>query len=161
VGAGAVTVRPAAARDLDAVVAIERASFGDPWSRESFESAIADRNLRFEVAAAPAGEVAGYIVYWLAGGEGELANIAVAPARRRDGIGALLLHAVLTVARTAGTGFVHLEVRESNMAARALYARFGFAEVGRRRAYYRQPVEDALMLRCQLGVARGIGDARG
>jgi hypothetical protein len=77
VAAGAVTVRPAAARDLDAVVAIERASFGDPWNRESFASALADRNLRFEVAAAE-GDVAGYIVYWLAAGEGELANIAVA-----------------------------------------------------------------------------------
>jgi ribosomal-protein-alanine N-acetyltransferase len=65
VAAGAVTVRPAATRDLDAVVAIERASFGDPWNRESFASAIADRNLRFEVAAAD-GEVAGYLVYWLA-----------------------------------------------------------------------------------------------
>jgi ribosomal-protein-alanine N-acetyltransferase len=160
VAAGAVTVRPAAARDLDAVVAIERASFGDPWNRESFASALADRNLRFEVAAAE-GDVAGYIVYWLAAGEGELANIAVAPARRRDGIGALLLQHVLEAARAAKVAFVHLEVRESNAAARALYARFGFTEVGRRRAYYRNPVEDALMLRCRLEIAHGKGDVRG
>ncbi len=49
---------------------------------------------------------------------------------------------------------MHLDVRESNAAARALYARFGFAEVGRRRAYYREPVEDALVLRCDLPATR-------
>ena len=71
-------------------------------------------------------------------------------AGRRAGAGALLLNGAMAAARARGATAVHLDVRESNAAARALYARFGFTEVGRRRAYYREPVEDALMLRSDL-----------
>lgn len=148
----AVTIRAAAPADLDAVVEIERGSFGDPWSRALFFDALFGKHARFDVAVDAAGEIAGYIVAQIVADEAEVLNLAVAPGRRRSGTGALLLSGVLADARARGVSAVHLDVRESNAAARALYARFGFAETGRRRAYYREPVEDALTLRADLPV---------
>ena len=79
--------------------------------------------------------------------EGEILNLAVAPAGRRRGLGRALVEAMLEALRTRGIRQVYLEVRESNSSARALYASRGFKEVGRRKAYYRRPVEDAIVLR--------------
>ena len=145
------SVRAATARDLDAVVAIERASFADPWSRDAFEHALDANGVRFEVACGAAGNVVGYVVGWTVADEGEVANLAVAPDARRTGIAATLLDRVLARARSEGVTTLHLDVRESNAAARALYARLGFREAGRRRGYYRKPTEDALVLRLDLG----------
>jgi ribosomal-protein-alanine N-acetyltransferase len=143
----AVTIRAAAPADLDAVVEIERRSFGDPWTRVLFFDALGGKHARFDVAVDAAGAVAGYIVAQIVADEGEVLNLAVAPGLRRTGTGALLLSGVMAEAEALGVGAVHLDVRESNTAARALYARFGFREVGRRRGYYRLPAEDALTLR--------------
>jgi len=145
------TVRAATARDLDQVVAIERASFADPWSRHAFARSLEGTGVHFDVACDASGAVVAYIVAWTVADEGEIANLAVAPAARRTGLAAMLLDRVLAAARVQGVSTLHLEVRESNQAARALYARFGFVEAGRRRDYYRKPVEDALVLRLELG----------
>jgi [ribosomal protein S18]-alanine N-acetyltransferase len=139
-------VRPARAADLDAVVAIERASFADPWAPRAFSDALADEGLLFLVAEGEQG-VAGYVIAWFVAGDGEIANIAVAPPARGHGVGAALLDAALRVGRDCGTRCVFLEVRESNAVARALYASRHFVEVGRRRGYYRLPTEDAIVLR--------------
>jgi ribosomal-protein-alanine acetyltransferase len=90
--------------------------------------------------------VVGYAVAWFAADEAELANLAVAASARGRGVGALLLDAVLAEAAHRGAATVYLEVRESNAAARRLYASRSFAEVGRRRRYYHNPAEDALVL---------------
>ncbi len=148
--APALRVRAAAPSDLDAVVEIERASFGDPWTRALFAGALRAAGSRFDVVLGDDQALMGYIVARFAADEAEVLNLAVAPARRGAGVGALLLSGVMTEARDRRAATVHLDVRESNAAARALYARFGFTEVGRRRAYYREPVEDALVLRCDL-----------
>jgi [ribosomal protein S18]-alanine N-acetyltransferase len=79
--------------------------------------------------------------------EGELANLAVAPDLRGQGIAGALLDAMLSDASRRGITQVYLEVRESNTAARHLYAARGFGEIGRRKSYYRSPTEDALILR--------------
>jgi ribosomal-protein-alanine N-acetyltransferase len=143
-----LVLRPATAGDLDAVVIIERVSFSDPpWSRRSFASLLDDPRVRFTVACAPS--VVGYVVMWLVADEGEVANLAVAPDRRREGIGQHLLDAAMAEAVVAGARSLYLEVRESNVAARALYGGRGFQAVGRRPSYYRNPVEDALLLRYQ------------
>lgn len=101
--------------------------------------------------------VAGYAVAHHAADEGEILNLAVAPAHHRRGIGRALVEEVLARLAARGVRAVFLEVRASNTAARALYAGVGFREVGRRARYYRRPVEDAIVLRAA-NVADG-GDA--
>jgi ribosomal-protein-alanine acetyltransferase len=150
-----VTLRPAVPEDLDAVVAIERLSFTDPpWSRASFTALVDSPRAFFTVACVvPTDTVAtvvGYVVAWLVADEAEVANLAVAPEWRGRGVGAALLDAALNEARNGGAHVAHLEVRDSNVAARALYGSRGFMPVGRRRRYYQAPVEDAVLLRCDL-----------
>lgn len=79
--------------------------------------------------------------------EGEILNLAVSPAGRRHGLGRALVEQAVATLRERGVGQIYLEVRESNAPARALYAARGFKEVGRRKQYYRRPVEDAIVLR--------------
>lgn len=93
----------------------------------------------------------GYVVAWCVVDEAEIANIAVAPEARGLGVGAALLDAAVGDARTLGATTMFLEVREGNSAARRLYASRGFTEIGRRRGYYRKPLEDALVLRSVIG----------
>jgi ribosomal-protein-alanine N-acetyltransferase len=145
--------------DLERVAAIERASFSDPWTFETFSAALALRHLRFLVAeeAGGAGErgggeprLVGYVVALVMADEGEIADVAVAPEARRRGIARVLLERVAADAVEAGVRALYLEVRESNSAARALYRSLGFAQVGVRRGYYQRPSEDALLLRRDL-----------
>ncbi len=143
-------VRPAIPLDLEAIVAIERQSFGDPWSLESFRTSLSRTFVRMSVAEEAEG-VLGYAVVWVGGDECELANLAVDPARRGQGIGALLLGAAMEGAGAEGLLVMFLEVRASNVRAQQLYARHGFHEVGRRPRYYTHPEEDALILRRDLG----------
>ena len=155
-----VALRPAVDADLDAIVAIERASFSDPWPRGAFASLLrrADAHVVVAVSAPPADgadrsarpvapAVLGYAIAWFIVGEGEVGNVAVHPDARGLGIGARLLDAALAEAGRREAAVVFLEVRESNDAARRLYASRGFEEVGRRRRYYRRPDEDALVMR--------------
>lgn len=147
-----VEMRPATPNDLDAVAAIEHESFSDPWSRASFAQLIGREHLHFFVAMR--GEtVVGFSIAYSAAGEAEIANIAVASAARGQGIGGALLRHLLSTLRASGAAEVWLEVRASNVAARALYDHYGFVEVGRRRNYYKRPVEDAISMR------RGLLDA--
>lgn len=145
-----IDIRPATAADLPRVVEIERASFTDPWSVTAFQSALDQDRLNFHVAVHD-GAVVGYAVSWFVVDEAELANLAVVPAMRGRRVGAALLTRAIADAALSGCVVMHLEVRESNTAARALYASRGFGMVGRRKRYYREPVEDALILRAILG----------
>jgi ribosomal-protein-alanine N-acetyltransferase len=145
----ALTLADAEPNDLPAVTAIERSSFGDPWSERSFHALLSEPAATFRVAR-QAGRVLGFVVLYTAADEAELANLAVAPDARRQRVGEALLREVLEIARTRGAVDVWLEVRCSNAAARALYAKHGFTEVGTRTRYYRDPVEDAVIMRCDL-----------
>lgn len=109
------------------------------------------------LVAETADGVAGYVVARDAADEGEILNLAVAPAWHHRGVGRALVARVLTALAGRGATQVFLEVRASNVAARALYEGEGFREVGRRARYYRRPVEDAVVLRAAI-VADG-GDA--
>ncbi len=94
-----------------------------------------------------AGSVAGFIVGRQVTDEWEIENIAVTGAARRHGLGSRLVGELLDHVRSRGGKSVFLEVRESNRAARALYEKWAFIEVGRRKAYYQNPAEDALVLK--------------
>lgn len=142
--------------DLPEVLAIEGASFTVPWSEATFRDLLANEEARALVVERE-GSVGGYAVFWRVGGEAELGDLAVDVSCRRRGIGGRLLEHAEAAAREAGAGSLFLEVRESNEAARALYRAAGYQLVGRRRGYYRYPVEDALILRKSLGNQREAG----
>jgi len=139
-------VRPATLADVQAIAEIERASFGDPWSEASFRGTFANEGAVVLVAVRDE-RLLGYCVAWTIGDEAELANLAVAPDARRQGVGALLLDALLSELDAGGGATVFLEVREGNAAARSLYESRGFGVSGRRKTYYRAPVEDAILMR--------------
>jgi [ribosomal protein S18]-alanine N-acetyltransferase len=146
--AAAVGVRRARARDLPRILEIERTSFPLPWSPATFRSLL-DRERVLVLVAAEGARVVAHAVLWWVADEGELANLAVAPEARRQGIGSLLMDRILAEARAAGLRSIFLEVRASNLGALALYRRRGFREVGRRKDYYSRPREDALILRLE------------
>jgi [ribosomal protein S18]-alanine N-acetyltransferase len=119
--------------------------FSDPWSAQDFCDCVSFAS--FLVAEADGERIVGYVVALDAADEGEILNLAVAPATRRAGLGRALVQQMLDALSDRGVRQVYLEVRESNAPARALYAAHGFKEVGRRKQYYRRPVEDAIVLR--------------
>lgn len=140
-------LRGALLDDVEAMAAIEAVSFSDPWPASAFRELLAQPHARLTVASDQSNAVRGYCVLLHVLDEGEIANIAVAPDQRRHGIAAHLLDDALDAARRLSLAAVYLEVRVSNDPARQLYASRGFEPVGRRRAYYREPLEDALVLR--------------
>lgn len=139
--------------DLDAVLEIERASFLTPWTKRSFLFDLEDNPYsRTFVACEPDGRIAGYVCAWVLYEELKINNIAVRPDLRGSGAGRGLLRQVLAEGRRAGCQVALLEVRPSNVAARALYEKEGFVQVGRRKNYYREEKEDALVLALELVV---------
>ena len=142
-----IAIETVADADLAAIVGIERAAFSDPWSLQSFRDALEHPAVYFAAARDAGGLVVGYVVAWMVADEGEIANLAVTPDVWGAGVGARLLDAALDEAASRGIVHVYLEVRDSNERARRLYGSRGFEEVGRRRGYYRRPVEDAIVLR--------------
>jgi ribosomal-protein-alanine N-acetyltransferase len=146
VTAARAQVRPGSLADLWPVERIERASFSDPWTAETLAQELLPSLLRLPLVAEVAGEVAGYLLAWRTPDQLHILNVAVDPARRRDGIGALLLQRAIDEARRGGMHEVTLEVRRTNLAARAMYRAFGFAETGVRAGYYADTGEDALVL---------------
>ena len=134
-----MTIRPATAADLDAVVELEQTCLGaDAWSRGLVEQGIAAAlpTVSYLVAAVD-GVVVGHAVASAAGDDAELQRIAVDPAHRRRGLAGELLAAVESRAAADGATRLLLEVREDNATAAAFYESRGFVEVGRRRGYYR------------------------
>jgi ribosomal-protein-alanine N-acetyltransferase len=133
--------------DIERVASIEARSFSDAWPGSAFEELIAQSYARLRVVEDAQRVVQGYCVLLRAADEGEIANICTAPEVRGLGLGGLLLDDALTSADANGVTSIFLEVRTSNVAARALYESRGFTAVGRRRHYYQDPTEDALVLK--------------
>lgn len=134
-------------RHIPALVRLEAVCFSTPWTEAGLEAELSKDTAVFFVAEREeTGEVLGYAGMEFVCGEGYLDNVAVFPKARRQGAGKALVGALLTYAKTHGGSFVTLEVRPSNAAAIALYESLGFAEAGRRRHFYRDPMEDALLL---------------
>jgi ribosomal-protein-alanine N-acetyltransferase len=146
---GPYRIRSAVPADAAGLVAIERRAFSDPWSETSFREALT-APWTFGLVAEMGRGTAGYLIGREVAGTGEVLNLAVAPEFRRRGIGGALLEAGLSALRRRKVDEVFLEVRESNLEAQALYIGYGFRPVGQRAAYYRNPKEDALVLRLEL-----------
>jgi ribosomal-protein-alanine N-acetyltransferase len=142
------TIRRGLADDLPAVAAIEQNSFADPWSERSFEELLRSPAAIFLVAThADSETVSGYVIAIAVTDQAEILNLAVVVSARRHGLGGALLDAAIEAVSERGAREIFLDVRESNKPALALYRSRGFAALGRRGKYYRNPVEDALVLR--------------
>jgi ribosomal-protein-alanine N-acetyltransferase len=150
-----VRLREATPGDAAAMAVIEAASFPDPWPSEAFVALIGQPHVACTAAVTEDGALAGYCVVIHAGPEADVANVATAPAYRGRQVASRLLRHALAGAGARGVSALFLEVREGNAPARALYARHGFRQVGRRPRYYQHPLEDALVLRCDLALAPG------
>jgi ribosomal-protein-alanine N-acetyltransferase len=149
-------LRPARAGDIGSIAKIERSCFSDPWSEESFGRLLDVPPAIFLVALFPPDDaIAGYIIAFSVGEDAEVLNVAVDPRFRGKGLAGQMLDAVLIQLGGQGVRTAFLEVRESNQAARSLYKSREFREIGRRKNYYRRPVEDALVLRRIIEVAGG------
>jgi ribosomal-protein-alanine N-acetyltransferase len=147
-------LRPMQSSDLPAVLAVEETVFGDDaWPLSFFERDLANEHSTYIVLelisddqGAQRAELAGYAGYWLLEDEANLMNIAIAPAWQGRGLGEYLLLETLLIMQGRGAKVCTLEVRVSNVRAQALYRKLGFEVAGRRKGYYRDNGEDALLL---------------
>lgn len=137
---------PMAREHLEQVAAIERLCFPDPWSPHLLAELLEQEGSVSLVAAGEEGAVLGYTSAQTVLDEGYINNVAVHPACRRRGIASRLLEELGRRGTELGLSFLTLEVRASNLAAQALYARHGYREVGCRRNYYEHPKEDAILM---------------
>jgi [ribosomal protein S18]-alanine N-acetyltransferase len=138
--------------DLSAVLEIERRAFSQPWSRAFFERELGTPFARLTVAmdeSEARAQLVGYSCRWRVTDEVHLLNVAVHPARRGGGIGRMLVEAVIGEAREIRARTMFLEVRAGNVAARRLYRRLGFRDLGVRRGYY-GPGQDAIVMELRL-----------
>ena len=147
---GPVAIEPMAIADLPRVLAIERMSFTSPWTEANFRSEIEDNPSAFNLVGREGGEVVAFACAHVVADELMINDLAVDSSVRRRGVGSVLLRHLIEGARTRGCRRATLEVRPSNAPARALYEAFGFDVVGRRRGYYADTGEDALLLACDI-----------
>ena len=142
-------VRPATVDDIRILISIEKDSPTAAHCQESQYRAALQPGMSPERVSLVIEEpsVCGFIVAQVLGDEWEIENVVVAAGAQRRGLGAELVSALLEQARARGARSIFLEVRESNAAARRLYAKSGFVPAGRRKSYYADPPEDALLFR--------------
>ncbi len=140
-----ITVRPFCRQDAEQVAEIASLSLPEPWSWKDY-LALADNSLARTFVAEIEGDLAGFCFLYLVGEEGQIMEIATATSHRRKGVGKALLQAMLSSSEKEGAVRFTLEVRASNAPAIALYKSFDFYEVGRRKGYYRNPTEDAVLM---------------
>ena len=141
---------PLCEADAKELSELDKKCFSVPWSEKSFFDE-SHNKLAVYFVAKEDGVIIGYAGYWNVAGEGCITNIAVIPEKRRMGIGKKLIEEMIKSAKELDLSLLTLEVRESNTAAISLYKSFGFEELGKRKNYYTNPVEDALIMTLYFG----------
>ena len=139
-------ILPMQLRHVPQVAELETICFADPWSERSVASEL-ENPLSCWLVAMDGETLAGYVGSQTVLGETDMMNVAVCPDYRRQGIAENLILALIADLKARESHCLTLEVRDSNASARALYEKLGFLEIGRRKNYYRNPKEDALILR--------------
>ena len=139
-----LTIRPMRSGDIDTVANLEIEVYPQPWSTQVFREELALANRRYVVAEDEGGNIVGYAGLLLVEEDAHVTTLAVDPRVRRRRLGSRLMLALVAASLDAEARHLTLEVRMSNMSARRLYERFGFAPVGIRKNYYRD--EDALVM---------------
>lgn len=141
-----IRIRRMVQSDAPAAAALERACFSRPWSENAYLSTLADENALYLIAEKEDGELVGTCGLLDILGEGDISNVAVSRSFRRRKIAERMLTELLKQGRERGITAFTLEVRASNEAAIRLYEKLGFTSEGRRKNFYEQPREDALIL---------------
>ncbi|MEG6566805.1 ribosomal protein S18-alanine N-acetyltransferase [Thermoanaerobacterium saccharolyticum] len=141
-----IKIRPMVKSDIDKVMEIEYLSFSVPWSFESFVMEVTKNRCAHYIVADVDGKVAGYGGFWVVVDEGHITNIAVHPDFRGQGVGSAIVEGLIELAKTKGITSMTLEVRESNLVAQSLYKKYGFKPVGKRKGYYQDNNEDAVIM---------------
>lgn len=140
-----LNIVPMAERHLDSLVELEQVCFSEPWTRSGLAAELENPSAVF-AAAELDGKTAGYTGMNCVLDECYVDNVAVFPQYRRMGIAREMMKYLIAAAQKRNASFLTLEVRASNSGAITLYENLGFREAGRRRNFYRQPKEDALIL---------------
>ncbi len=145
-------IRSARPEDLPQIRALEQQTDSAAhWSQREYDALFAPespKRVTLVIAdEAPSSYIHGFVIARCGPDEWEVENVAVAADQRRRGLANALLRKLLQEAQQAGATSVLLEVRERNSSARKLYEKLGFSEIGRRKNYYRDPSEDALLLK--------------
>ena len=144
---GAVNIRPMRPDDMAKVMAIENASFTDPWPESSFSGDF-DKEFAYQFVAETRDKIiAGYTQFWIVIDEGHILNIAVSRAFRRLGIGRKIMNFALQVMSEKGVKYALLEVRKNNMPALNLYKSMGFRKIAVRKKYYSDGADAIIMLK--------------
>lgn len=138
-------IREMMIEDLDQVMEIEEALFAVPWTKEGYFTYLTRTDTLF-LAVEEKGQILGYCGLLMVLDEGDILNVAVRGDRQREGIGHFLMESLIRLSGELGVKILHLEVRSSNETALRLYERVGFSRDGVRRAYYTDPVEDAVLM---------------
>lgn len=142
-----IKIQPMKQTDIDDVIAIEAASYGDHhWSRESFFNELSNELAKYYSVFDVSGKLIGYAGSWHVLEEAHITNIAVSPDYRRKKIGEALLTSIIKDCREEGVKYITLEVRVSNTPAINLYEKYGFKSLGTRKGYYQNNNEDALIM---------------
>lgn len=141
-----LNVRKMTVEDIPAVVELDQKSFSLPWPERSFRFELTDNPASRCWVAEVDGKIVGMIVVWLIVDEAHVATLATHPDFRRQGIAKKLLSHALRYLIYEGAQSSFLEVRESNIAAQEMYRQFGYQESGRRRRYYKDNDEDAILM---------------
>lgn len=136
-------------RDVDAVAGIEQETFARPWSRDSFRQELTRNAVARYLVAEENGQILGYAGAWVILDESHITNIAVREDARGRGIGKKLTAGLLQILSNLGACYATLEVRVSNERAQNLYKSLGFVSVGKRKRYYEDNDEDALLMVCE------------
>ena len=141
-------IRRMTAADLDAVTAIEEATFPRPWQRSAFAHELEQNPAARYFVAEREGRVIGFIGTWIIIDESEITNFAILSGERGRGYGRQLITEALQYLSNLGASYTTLEVRKSNETAQNLYKSLGFFKVGVRKKYYEDNGEDALLMLC-------------
>jgi ribosomal-protein-alanine N-acetyltransferase len=157
-----LTIRKMTVEDVPAVVELDQRSFSLPWPERSFRFELTDNPASRCWVAELDGRIVAMIVVWLIVDEAHVATVATHPEYRRQGIGSRLLAYALRQLIPDGARSSFLEVRVSNLAAQEMYRKFGYEVTGRRRRYYRDNDEDAILMNLDsLNAERLLLDAAG
>ena len=139
-------IRMMCGKDIPQLAGLEKICFSDPWSDSAFSYELSNP-LSVWLVAVDGDIIAGYIGSQTVMDESDMMNVAVAPQYRRQGIAEKLILELIQVLVQRGSKSLSLEVRKSNISAIALYEKLNFVQVGCRPNYYRNPKEDALIMR--------------